>query len=71
MDKQELLYKLAQIEDNARDALDEFPQLTRERLRMISALARYLRGEASQWPDSVSEAGLRASAEDDVKATGG
>ena len=46
MDKQELVNKLKQIEEQASDTLAEFPKnLTRERLRMIIALARYLRTE--------------------------
>jgi hypothetical protein len=46
VDKQELVGKLKQIEEQASDILAEFPKnLTRERLRMIIALARYLRIE--------------------------
>jgi hypothetical protein len=46
VDKKELLNKLKQIEEQAADTLAEFPKnLTRERLRMIIALARYLRTE--------------------------
>lgn len=46
MDKQELIDKLKQIEAQASDTLAEFPKnLTKERLRMIIALARYMRTE--------------------------
>lgn len=46
MDQQELLAKLLQIEEQAQMTLQEFPKaLTKERLRMILALARYIRGE--------------------------
>ena len=46
MDKNELINKLKQIEEQASDTLAEFPKnLTRERLRMIIALARYMRTE--------------------------
>ena len=71
MGKQELLDKLAQIEAHAKDGLGEFPQLSKERLRMIIALARYLRTELSASPDPMSEAGVRASREDDTNARGG
>ena len=71
MGKQELLNKLAQIEEHAKDGLAEFPQLSKERLRMISALARYLRTELSASPDPMSEAGVRASREDDTNAGSG
>ena len=48
MDQEELIRKLAQIEEQAQLTLEEFPKsLTRERLRMIIALARYIRTEAS------------------------
>ena len=45
MNKEELIAKLLQIEEQAQLTLEEFPKnLTRERQRMIIALARYLRG---------------------------
>jgi hypothetical protein len=48
MQKEELMHKLAQIEEQAHYTLAEFPKtLTKERLRMIVALARYLRSELS------------------------
>ena len=44
MDKNEVLNKIDQIEEQARYALAEFPHgLTKERLQMIFALARYVR----------------------------
>ena len=67
MGKQELLNKLAQIEGHANNALAEFPQLAKERLRMIVALSRQLRSELSESPDPVSEAALRANEDDDGK----
>jgi hypothetical protein len=43
--------KLAQIEEQAALTLADFPKtLTRERLRMIIALARYLRAEVPAEP---------------------
>ena len=51
MDVQELIRKLEQIEEQAQRTLEEFPErLTRERLRMIIALARYLRAESGREP---------------------
>lgn len=48
MDQQELFNKLTQIEEQAQYTLDEFPRtLTKERLRMIIALCRYLRTEVA------------------------
>jgi|tagenome__1003787_1003787.scaffolds.fasta_scaffold20711520_1 hypothetical protein len=43
MDKEELLKKLRQIEQQASAVIAEFPTLTRERARMIMALARCIR----------------------------
>lgn len=44
MDQEELISKLRQIEEQAQLTLAEFPQtLTKERQRMIIALAKYLR----------------------------
>jgi hypothetical protein len=43
MDQQEVLRKIAQVEEHARDAIAEYPNLALERLRMILAYARYLR----------------------------
>ena len=67
MGKQELLNKLAQIEGHANSAIVEFPQLGKERLRMILALTRFLRSELSESPDPLSEAGLRPDQEEDGK----
>ena len=51
MDIQELITKLEQIEEQAQRTLEGFPKsLTKERLRMIIALARYLRAESSREP---------------------
>jgi hypothetical protein len=51
MDIQELATKLEQIEEQAQRTLEEFPKsLTKERLRMIIALARYLRAESAREP---------------------
>lgn len=49
MDQQELMRKIGQIEEQATDVLAEYPKnLTKERLRMIVALARYIRTELSR-----------------------
>ena len=53
MDQENVLKKLAQIEEQAQSTLAEFPSLAKERLRMIIALARYLRAEI---PSSGCEA---------------
>ncbi len=46
MNQEELISKLDQIEEQARLTLEEFPKnLTRERQRMIIALAKYIRSE--------------------------
>ena len=46
MDQEELKIKLRQIEEQAQLTLAEFPStLTKQRQRMILALARYLRSE--------------------------
>ncbi|HEX6298537.1 MAG TPA: hypothetical protein VFZ74_18380 [Burkholderiales bacterium] len=46
MNEDELIAKLGQIEEQARLTLEEFPKrLTRERQRMIIALAKYIRSE--------------------------
>jgi hypothetical protein len=45
--QEQLIKKLGQIEDLARDTLAEHPVLAKERLRMIIALARYLKSEVS------------------------
>lgn len=49
MNQQELIQKLQQIEEQARLTLEEFPKrLTRERQRMIIALAKYIRAELDE-----------------------
>ena len=46
MKQQELIAKLQQIEEQAKLTLEEYPKtLTRERQRMIIALAKYIRTE--------------------------
>lgn len=67
MDRQDLMHKLAQIEEQAKDTLAGFPQLAKERLRMIMALARYVRSEIAADDSSApeSKAGLRAGPVDD------
>jgi hypothetical protein len=62
MNQQELIAKLRQIEEQARLTLEEYPKnLTRERQRMIIALAKYIRaelGEHSTPEKSFADAGL-------------
>jgi hypothetical protein len=54
MNRERLAAKLEQIEEQARLTLEEFPQhLTRERLRMIIALARYMKSELSRDSSAV------------------
>jgi hypothetical protein len=68
MNKQDLLNKLAQIEEQARCTLAEFPlTLTKERLRMIIALARYLSTEASRSREAglYTDTGAQLSQNDD------
>lgn len=66
MDNQEVLNKLAQIEEQATYTLAEFPKsLTKERLRMIIALARYLRTELASEPSASADASLRLAGQDD------
>ena len=43
METEELLSKLDMIEEQAKHTLEEFPQLTKERQRMIIALAKHIR----------------------------
>ncbi len=45
MDSQGLLNKLRQIEEHAQLTLEEFPNLTSERQRMIIALCRFIATE--------------------------
>lgn len=56
MDQQELMRKISQIEEQATDVLAEYPKnLTKERLRMIVALARYIRTELARDSGGISE----------------
>lgn len=49
MKREELVAKLQQIEEQARLTLEEYPKtLTRERQRMIIALAKYVRSELDE-----------------------
>lgn len=49
MKREELVAKLHQIEEQARLTLEEYPKiLTRERQRMIIALAKYVRSELDE-----------------------
>jgi hypothetical protein len=49
MNQDELIRKLVQIEEQAQLTLEEFPKsLTKERQRMIIALARYIRTDVSK-----------------------
>ena len=45
MNRKDLIKKLEQIEEQARATIDEFPNLARERQRMIIALTRFVRAE--------------------------
>jgi hypothetical protein len=54
MNEEELKKKIGQIEDQARDALADFPNLAKERLRMIRAIARYIRSALSEDPAASS-----------------
>ena len=47
MNRKDLIKKLDQIEEQAKATLDEFPNLVRERQRMIIALTRFVRSEVS------------------------
>lgn len=60
MNEEELKKKIGQMEEHARDALAEFPNLARERLRMIQSIARYIRSELSD-----SGSGRSPAADDD------
>lgn len=48
MNRKDLIKKLDQIEEQARATLDEYPNLVRERQRMIIALTRFVRSEVSE-----------------------
>ena len=67
-----MLDKLAQIEEQAKYALVEHPHLSKERLRMIVALARYLRtGHGAESSAPPSDAGFRIGQEDNDNASSG
>jgi hypothetical protein len=68
MNEEELKKKIGQVEDQARDALADFPNLAKERLRMIQAIARYIRSELSQSPVRFDT--YPAAADDDPLAHG-
>ena len=52
LDNDELLAKLAQIQEQAQLTLEELPQrLAKERLRLIIGLARYLQNAAALKPE--------------------
>jgi hypothetical protein len=69
VDQEELLNKLAQIEEQASYTLAEFPKtLTKERLRMIIALARYLKTEVSLNPNNIAQNDTRVGDNDDSLA---
>ena len=60
MNEDELIAKLGQIEEQARLTLEEFPKrLTRERQRMIIALAKYIRSELNDRTLKPGESYLR------------
>ena len=60
MNRKDLIKKLDQIEEQARATLDEFPNLVRERQRMIISLTRFVRSEVDS--DDVQ----RPSSNDDL-----
>jgi hypothetical protein len=69
VDQEELLNKLAQIEEQASYTLAEFPKtLTKERLRMIVALARYLKTEISLNPNNIAQNDTRVGDNDESLA---
>ncbi|MGQ0546258.1 MAG: hypothetical protein ACT4P3_13120 [Betaproteobacteria bacterium] len=65
MNEEELISKLRQIEEQARLTLEEFPKnLTRERQRMIIALAKYIRADIEDRTPASAEALARLDAGD-------
>lgn len=70
MNRQDLIKKLDQIEEQARATLDEFPNLVRERQRMIIALTRFVRGEVDrdELPQSSSNDDLLHPRGDEARA---
>ena len=75
MSQEEFLNKLAQIEEQARTTLAELPntRLIGERMRMVMALARYMRTELmhGRATELVANAPLRPSDNDDQKQASG
>jgi hypothetical protein len=70
MDRKHVVAKLEQIEEQAELTLNEFPKhLTRERLRLIIALARFMRVELSG--QSVVAAGQSTVAANEESAAAG
>ncbi len=71
MDQQEFLNKLAQIEEQASSTLGELPNthLVKERMRMVMALARYMRTAIADGgiAGTLSETTSRPSDNDDRK----
>jgi hypothetical protein len=60
LDNDELLAKLAQIQEQAQLTLDELPQrLAKERLRLIIGLARYLQNAVALGATEQALAGQR------------
>jgi hypothetical protein len=70
MNRRDLIKKLDQIEEQAKATLDEFPNLVRERQRMIIALTRFVRGEVDrdELPQSSSNDDLLQSGADQAHA---
>jgi hypothetical protein len=69
VDQEELLNKLAQIEEQVSYTLAEFPKtLTKERLRMIIALAGYMKTEVSHSPNNIAQNDMRVGDNDDSLA---
>jgi hypothetical protein len=69
MDKKELLKKIEQIEEQAREGEAEFPALAKERLRMILGFARYIRTELTHpaGEASMNDADAGASNDDGIR----
>lgn len=69
MNDEELISKLKQIEEQARLTLEEFPKtLTRERQRMIIALAKYIRADVEDRTPTRFETFARLPAAGDAKS---
>jgi hypothetical protein len=69
MDRKQVVTKLEQIEEQAELTLNEFPKhLTRERLRLIIALARFMRVELSGQSGLAAGQGTVAANEESAAA---